>query len=133
MKKEKIVLTTMCLVRDKDKALFQLRTKKDWPGLTLPGGKVKENEKIDACVKREIKEECNISLISLKFKGIKEWFYSDVRDIAFIYYCDEYDGEIKDSREGHLLFLTRDKMKEYPLSQDIEEIVFLALEGEREW
>ena len=39
----KCILANMCMVEDKNgNVLVQERTKKDWPGLTFPGGHVEK-------------------------------------------------------------------------------------------
>ena len=44
----KCILANMCMVEDKNgNVLVQERTKKDWPGLTFPGGHVEKGETLD--------------------------------------------------------------------------------------
>ena len=48
----------MCMIyNDKGEILVQMRTKKDWSGLTFPGGHVEDNETLIDSVIREMKEE----------------------------------------------------------------------------
>ena len=50
----KCILANMCMVEDKNgNVLVQERTKKDWPGLTFPGGHVEKGETLDEAMKRE--------------------------------------------------------------------------------
>ena len=42
--KERVTFTNMCLIYHDDMILVQERTKKDWPGLTFPGGHVEKGE-----------------------------------------------------------------------------------------
>ena len=41
---QKCILTNICLVYKDNKILVIDRKKKDWPGLTFPGGHVEKNE-----------------------------------------------------------------------------------------
>ena len=43
-KAEKCILTNICLIYKDDQILVIDRKKKDWPGLTFPGGHVERNE-----------------------------------------------------------------------------------------
>lgn len=57
MKKiHRCILTNICLVYNGDEILVIDRKKKDWPGLTFPGGHVEENEDFNTSVIREVKE-----------------------------------------------------------------------------
>lgn len=122
-KYQKVILTVMCLIKKEDKYLFQYRKKHDWPGLTLPGGHVEENERVEEATIREIKEETNLDIISLKLKDCYEWKWEDGRYLAFLYESNEFKGEMRNSKEGELLFLTKEEIKNYPLSQDLDKIL----------
>ena len=50
------ILTNICLVYKDDEILVIDRKKKDWPGLTLPGGHVEKKENLIESVIREVKE-----------------------------------------------------------------------------
>ena len=54
---EKAVVTVLCMVYDGNKILLQDRVKKDWKGVTLPGGHVEHEEPFTTAVIREIYEE----------------------------------------------------------------------------
>ncbi len=41
---ETVELTNMCLLREGDKVLVEDRQKKEWPGITFPGGHVEPGE-----------------------------------------------------------------------------------------
>ena len=41
-RKENVIITNICLIYKDDEILVQERTKKDWPGITFPGGHVEK-------------------------------------------------------------------------------------------
>ena len=67
-------LTIMCMVYKNDGSfLVENRLKKDWPGLTFPGGHVEDEELITDAVVREMKEETGLEVSNLEPKGYIEW------------------------------------------------------------
>ena len=73
---KQVVLTIMCMVVNKNnEILVENRLKKDWPGLTLPGGHVEDNETtFEACI-REIKEEIGCDVQETSLFSIQENFW----------------------------------------------------------
>lgn len=65
----------------------------------LPGGKVKEREKSEDAIKREIYEELGYENLEFKFAGISEELISEksdfIHEITITYKC-KYDGDIKE-------------------------------------
>ena len=60
---KQVVLTIMCMVVNKNnEILVENRLKKDWPGLTFPGGHVEDGESLIQTVNRELMEETGIKL-----------------------------------------------------------------------
>ena len=43
---EKAIFVNMCMIRDGEKVLVIDRKKKDWPGITFPGGHVKRKKRL---------------------------------------------------------------------------------------
>lgn len=119
----KVILANMCMVYKDDYVLVQLRKKKDWPGLTFPGGHVENDETLEESVIREIKEETGLALNSVHFCGIKERKWeSDSRYLGFLYKSNDFKGEIHSSKEGEVFWIKKEDIKNYPLSQDFEEL-----------
>lgn len=120
-KQKTIKLTIMCMVYKKDGSfLVENRVKKDWPGLTFPGGHVEDNEMITDAVIREMKEETGLTISNLEPRGYIEWneFGDDVRHLAMLFKTNKFKGEIKSSKEGKIFFIKEKDIKKYPLSND---------------
>lgn len=63
MRSEKARITNLCMVYDeKGNVLVQERLKKDWPGITFPGGHVEHLESFHDAVVREVKEETGLDI-----------------------------------------------------------------------
>lgn len=121
-----LILTNMCLIYGKDnKILLQDRAKNDWPGLNLPGGHVKENETLVESVKREIKEETNLTLLDVEFVGIYEWFIKETntRHLAILYKSNKFEGVINSNSEGIDKFYAIGELKSHTLSVDLDKIL----------
>ena len=58
----KTILSNMCMIYKDDEILVINRTKKDWPGISFPGGHVEENETLEESVIREMKEETGLNI-----------------------------------------------------------------------
>lgn len=120
---EKVRLTNMCLLRDGENILVQERTKKDWPGITYPGGHVEKGEDLRSAMIREFQEETGLTLLDPVLKGIEE-FKADKEDryLLFLYAASRYEGQLRSSQEGRVFWIPRSELSSYPLSLDLEEI-----------
>ena len=122
---KKTKLTIMCMVYKNDGSfLVENRVKKDWPGLTFPGGHVEDDEYIIDAVVREMKEETGLTVSNLEPRGYIEWnnFGDDVRHLAMLFKTKEYKGEVKSSKEGQIFFIKESDLEKYPLSNDFLKI-----------
>ena len=101
-----------------------MRTKKDWPGITLPGGHAEKEEGLSQAVIREVEEETGLRIRHPRLVGIEE-FKTEEEDryFVFFYVADEYEGELKSSKEGEVFWIKREDLEKYPLSYDLMEIM----------
>ena len=70
---EKVEFTNMCMICDGNRVVMIDRQKKDWPGVTFPGGHVEQGESFTDAVIREVWEETGLNIRSPQVRGIKDW------------------------------------------------------------
>ena len=123
-KTQRCILTNMCLVYDKNKILVIDRKKKDWPGLTLPGGHVEKDEDLNKSIIREVKEETGLTIRKPILCGIEEFkTKKEDRYFMFFYKTDKFKGKIRSSKEGEVFWIDRNELKKHKLSLDLERII----------
>ncbi|MBQ2861390.1 MAG: 8-oxo-dGTP diphosphatase [Oscillospiraceae bacterium] len=109
---EEVELTNMCMISDgKGNVLVQNKVgNADWSGWNFPGGHVEKGEYVTPSVIREVLEETGLTIENPRLCGIKEFhkLKDGKRYIVFLYYADEFFGELKSSKEGEIFW--------YPLS-----------------
>lgn len=125
MKKvENCILTNICLIYDEDRILVVDRKKKDWPGLTFPGGHVEKNENFNDSVIREVKEETGLTIHRPILCGIEE-FKTEEEDryLMFYYKTNQFKGKLRSSKEGEVFWIKREDLNKYKLSLDLKRIL----------
>ena len=120
---EKVELTNLCLVRRGGEILLQDRVKADWRGLALPGGHVEPGESIVDSVVREMREETGLTVKNLRLRGVKQFPIEGGRYIVFLFEAAEYEGTLRDSEEGGVAWYPREKVRELPTVNDLEELL----------
>ena len=129
-KYQKCILTNMILIYKGDEILVINRKKKDWPGLTFPGGHVEKDETILESVFRAAKEDTALDLLAVKPCGVYEWPWEDgSRYLAFLYKSNKFRGAIKSSKEGEVLLINRNDINKFDLSQDFVELLNIMIEN----
>ncbi len=122
-KEAKIILTNLCMLyKDDGSFLVEMREKKDWPGLTFPGGHVEKDESILESVSREMKEETGYDVFDLEPCGYFEWniVKDSTRHLSLLFKSKSFEGELKSSREGRVFWIKEEDIPLYPLSSDFE-------------
>ena len=126
-KTENVELTVLCLISHDDKYLLQNRIKKDWPGLTLPGGHIETGESIVDAVIREIKEETGLTIYNPKMCGVKQFPIENGRYIVFLFQATEFAGEVVSSEEGEMIWVNKEKLKNLNTVNDFSELLRVML------
>lgn len=124
-RKTKVELTNMCLVYDEKKVLVQEKTGTKYEGcLVFPGGHVEEGESLRDSVIREIREETGLVIKNPQPCGFKDWILEDgTRYIVLLYKTDQFEGELKNSREGKVFWLDRNDISSANLIWNMRELL----------
>ena len=127
---EKVEFTNMCMVYNDDKVLVIDRQKKDWPGITFPGGHVEEGESFTDAVIREIREETGLKIYSPQLCGIKDWYENESRYVVLLYKTSHFEGDLVSSNEGKVWWEKIDNLKNLNLSNDMKDMLRVFLEDD---
>lgn len=115
----------MCLVYDEKKVLVQEKTGTKYEGgLVFTGGHVEEEESLRDSVIREIREETGLVIKNPQPCGFKDWILEDgTRYIVLLYKTDQFEGELKNSREGKVFWLDRNDISSANLIWNMRELL----------
>ena len=125
---EKVEFTNMCMICDKSKVLVIDRKKKDWPGVTFPGGHVELGESFVDAVIREIHEETGLKIYSPQLCGMKDWYENHCRYVVLFYKATRYEGELHSSEEGEVWWEELDNLPNLNLSLDMMDMLRVFME-----
>lgn len=127
-KYSKVIMSNMCMVFNGDKILVIDRNKKDWPGITFPGGHINDDETIIESTIREVKEETNLTIKDLIPCGVMEWDWgNNIRYLAFLYKTNQFEGELKSGVEGKVFWINLNDLDKYELSLDFDKIIKMMI------
>ena len=107
------------IIKKDDQYLIVQRNKNKHLGLKweFPGGKVNANEEFEEALKREIKEELNIS-INIYEKIAEEGYKDEKIDIILHYYlCSQKNGTIKLNEHENLAWVEKKNFKKYNFAE----------------
>lgn len=128
---EKIELTNMCMVYDKDMNVVVQHRVKSWCGWAFPGGHVEPHEGLVDSTIREIKEETNLDIDNLKLVGIKQWERDNIRYIVFLYKTNCFSGDLKSSDEGEIRWGPLKELYNMDLAHTFKEMIDLMNNDEK--
>lgn len=119
---EKVILTNMCMIYDDSgNVVVQNRVDKNWHGFAFPGGHVERGESFTDAVIREVYEETGLIVSELQMCGIKDWVREDgIRYIVHLYKTNKFEGELKSSDEGEVMWIPINKFYELDLAERME-------------
>jgi 8-oxo-dGTP diphosphatase len=124
-RKEKAIFMNLCMVYDgQGNILVQNRRKRDWSGITFPGGHVEAGESFADAVIREVWEETGLTIEHPVLCGIKQWTEEDgARAVVLFYKTDHFSGELKSSEEGEVFWVRREEFESLPLAADMAQTI----------
>lgn len=127
-----IELTNMCMLRCADgRVLVQNRRDPSWGGLTFPGGHVEPGESLVDSVIREMREETGLTVRNPRLIGSKSWMQKDgSRYLVLLYTATEYEGELHDSEEGDVRWMTIEEMRAGEMVEGMELFFRIYLDGD---
>lgn len=121
---EKVTLTNMCMIYNKNKVLVQEKINGDYCGITFPGGHVEKSEAFTDAVIREIYEETGLKISNPELCGIKDWIDDDgSRYMVLLYKTNKFEGVLKSSAEGEVYWLKLDEMKSSRLASGMDKVI----------
>lgn len=122
---EQAIFTNLCMVYDDaGNILVQDRKDPDWPGLCFPGGHVEPGESFVESVIREVWEETGLTIEKPVLCGTKQFqTKKGERYVVLFYKTDRFSGELKSSDEGEVFWIPREKLTDYVLVDDFENMV----------
>ena len=127
---EKVEFTNMCMICDKDKVVVINRNKKDWPGITFPGGHVEPGESFTDAVIREVQEETGLTIDSPQLCGIKDWYENQCRYAVLLYKANRFDGNLRSSAEGEVWWEDIENLPNLNLSLDMNDMLRVFMEDD---
>ena len=126
---ETVEFVNMCMVRSGNKVLVQDRKKKDWPGITFPGGHVEQGESFTEAVIREIREETGLTISAPRLCGIKDWYENGLRYVVLFYKTEQFEGTLQSSDEGEVWWEDIDNLPNLSLAtEDMKDMLSVFVE-----
>ncbi|BFI76460.1 8-oxo-dGTP diphosphatase [Sulfurisphaera ohwakuensis] len=126
------MITCLVIIKANNNFLLFIRKKRGLgKGLiTFPGGKVEDNEKIEECAIREVKEEVNITIFEPKLVGKIKFYLNDYEaETTYVFVTDKYEGKPEETDEAIPIWLNYIPYEE--MWEDDKVWLPLVLEGKK--
>ena len=129
-RREAVVFTNMCMIRDGDRVVVQDRQDPRWSGITFPGGHVEPGEPFTDAVIRETREETGLTISHPRLCGVKDWYDKNGRYVVLLYIAEKYSGELHGSEEGPVFWVNLGDMPGMRMTPDMDRMLRVFLEDE---
>ena len=130
-RKEQVILTNLCMIRNGSKVLVEEKVGKGADGIIFPGGHVEAHEPIVDAVIREMKEETGLTIENPKLCGIKEWINEDgSRYLVFLFKTDRFSGELVSSDEGKVFWMEKDEVLKSHWIWEMDKLMRIMADGD---
>lgn len=126
---EKFIHPAARIIIENDKNEFLFITKKDNGALGIPAGGFEENETIEECIKREVKEETGLDIIDMNVIGISskpniefvEYPNGDkIQYFTIEFYSNQWEGKLKINDKTEIKsvqFMSAENVEKLPLNE----------------
>ena len=91
----------------------------------FPGGKVEKNENFEQALKREIKEELNISILINKKIGVENYQDNKINVKLHYYLCSHIDGEFILNEHEDSSWVAKNEFNKYNFAKGDKDIISL--------
>lgn len=128
-----VEITNMVMVYDPNnqKVLVQNR-RKNWQGITFPGGHIEKDESVYQSAVREVKEETGLDIENLTSCGHVLWLNTDTQDkyFVFLFKTDCFSGTlIGGTEEGEVFWVNQNNLLSMQLSPNFGRYLPMFTEG----
>ena len=122
---EQAIFTNLCMICDSEgRILVEDRVDPGWPGLCFPGGHVEPGESFVEAVIREVYEETGLTIEKPELCGVKQFpAKNGARYVVFFYKTSRYSGQLHDSEEGKVFWVSKEDLPNYTLCTDFLEMI----------
>lgn len=125
---EPALFLNLVMIESGDQVLVENRRKKDWPGITFPGGHVEPGESFVDSAIREIKEETGLTISHLQSVGLCQYPDKTVtgapfRRVIYFYRTSNYSGEIRSGREGEIFWMKKSEFAKLKLAGSLADFM----------